>query len=262
MQGSANCTCDQDTGYSWQQQATVDNSTLMSGNASSLSSGRCVKILGNITAAKEAASAFSAVLATGVAVSVAASVIASATIGGGVSGIASVVGGSAGAPLSSAGTSSGGRLLSSSPSSGSAWLLVDQIQLMNQLGAAQGGDASKEALAAFSSGFAWANYDLVFWPLFSSDAEADELGPIRRSADGIPAEDPVCALEEGYKMAKRVATCAGVLVFVFMLREACRRIYMRRNPKEASPPDMTYPAWEASGCAHKAVLGRDTGIDR
>ena len=239
-----NCTCDQDAGYSWlEQPAMAESTSRQSGNLSSLSAGRCVKNLGNIPAAKAAASAFSQVLATGVAASVAASVVASATIGSGVSGIASIAGGSAGVPLSSAGTSSGGRLLSTNPSSGSAWILVDQIQLMNQLGAAQGSGASQQALAAFCSGFSWANYDLVFLPLFSSPREA----PIRRNTDGIRAdEDPVCVWEEGHKMAKRVVTCAGILTLVSLLREACRRTYMRRNPEEASPPDMTYPAWEAS----------------
>ena len=244
-----NCTCDEDAGYTWQQ-ASAENMTRVPMPTSA--SGRCLKFRGNITAAKEAASAFSTVLATGVAASVAASVVAGATIGGGVSGIASFAGGSAGAitgaPLSSAGSAGGSRLMSANPSSGSAWVLIDQIQLMNQLGAAQGVDASQQALAAFCSDFSWANYDLAFLPLFSSSGEA----PIQRNTDGTSADaNPFCRWEEGYKMSKRVVTCAGILVLVYVLREACRRIYMARNPEEPSPPDMTFPAWEASRCAQR-----------
>ena len=103
-----NCTCDEDAGYTWQQ-ASANNLTRVPMPTSA--SGRCLKVRGNITAAKEVASAFSTVLATGVAASVAASVVAGATIGGGVSGFASIAGGSAGAitgaPLSSAGSALG-----------------------------------------------------------------------------------------------------------------------------------------------------------
>ena len=149
-------------------------------------------------------------------------------------------------------------------------LLIDQVQFMNKVGRVQGtGSEAHEGSAAFSQGFAWANFD---FPVGIGNAEN---GGRRAEAPSIPSGtihcnftdcnasekkiwlkanerwctgakacnccSKACSWCEGLPLLKRAVTCIGVLAGVGFIRELIGWVYHYKFPTMVrAPPASTH----------------------
>ena len=137
-------------------------------------------------------------------------------------------------------------------------LLIDQVQFMNKVGRVQGsGSEAHEGSAAFSQGFAWANFDFPVEGVgndenggrradaksatihcnSTTDCNASEkkiwLKANKHWCRGAKAChfcSKACSWCEGAPVLKRVVTCIGVLAGVGFIRELIGWVYHYKFP--------------------------------
>ena len=199
--------------------------------------------------AEVAATAVTVAVVTAVAAGVASSVAAG--VAGGVTGALAGAAPSAGAASAAGGAGGGaggaGGGGGGGGGAGGVIMLIDQVQFMNYVGRIQG-PFSNKGTAAFSQGFDWSNYDF-----FETSVSNTRRGNVSSHTHSEAVQRmQTCKLGEATELIERLVTCTAVLLFVFLLRESCRTIFMRTYPDAPAPPDMAYPGWEVSASQHIA----------
>ena len=163
---------------------------------------------------------------------------------------ASVASATAGAAAGAAGGAAGGS--GGSAGAGGAGLgpvvvMVDQVQIMSILGRT-GGDAGSVSNKEFSASFGWANGEasIVANNTLTVFTQVNRTVSVPKTKDDSRRESANGICEEaGIPMLNKLIVSFGVLLIVASTRLMVKCLHTFLYPHDPSPPDLSFPAWEA-----------------